>query len=53
MSRASRARGAVVTETVIILGLVALGAAAAFVTAGARLHTEYREHRQNLASPYP
>lgn len=48
-----RMRGSVVTETVVLLGLLALGTAGVFVTAGARLHTEYREHRTNLASPYP
>jgi hypothetical protein len=40
-------------ETIIIVGILGLGAAAAFVTAGVRLHTDYREHRANLASPYP
>jgi hypothetical protein len=40
-------------ETLIIVGVLGLGAAAAMVTAGGRLQTEYREHRTNLASPYP
>ncbi len=41
------------SETVVILGLLALGAAGLFVTAGARLHAEYRESRVILASPLP
>lgn len=40
-------------ETLIIIGVLGLGAAAAMVTAGGRLQTEYRENRTNLASPYP
>jgi hypothetical protein len=49
----ARVRGSVVTETLVIIGLLGLGAAGAFVTAGARLHAEYREHRASLASPFP
>jgi len=40
-------------EMMIIIGVLGLGAAAAMVTAGGRLQTEYREGRTNLASPYP
>jgi hypothetical protein len=46
-------RGSVVTETVVIMGMLGLGAAGVFVTVGARMHAEYREHRSVLASPFP
>jgi hypothetical protein len=40
-------------ETLIIMGVLGLGAAAAMVTAGGRLQSDYREGRTTLASPYP
>ena len=46
-------RGSAVTETIVIIGILGLGAAGASVTAGARLHREYRENRTTLASPFP
>ncbi len=46
-------RGSAVTETLVIIGILGLGAAGASVTAGARLHHEYRANRTNLASPTP
>ena len=46
-------RGSAVTETLVIIGILGLGAAGASVTAGTRLHREYRENRTTLASPFP
>jgi hypothetical protein len=46
-------RGSAVTETLVIIGILGLGAAGASITAGTRLHKEYRENRTTLASPFP
>ena len=46
-------RGSAVTETLVIIGILGLGAAGASVTAGTRLHKEYRENRTTLSSPFP
>jgi hypothetical protein len=40
-------------EIVIVIGILGVGTAAALVAAGERMHTEYRQDRRLLGSPYP
>jgi hypothetical protein len=48
-----RARGSTMPQTLVLTGILALGTMIAVVAAGVRLHHEYRQNRDLLASPYP
>jgi hypothetical protein len=38
---------------VVMVAILGLGMASAFVAAGARLHQDYRAGKSTLTSPYP
>jgi len=40
-------------ETLVIFAILGIGAMGTFITAGVRMHQEYRASRTLLSSPFP
>jgi hypothetical protein len=49
----ARQRGAMTTETTVLIFILGLGSLLASIAAGVRLHQHYRTSRVTLACPFP